>query len=114
MSIPQIKIFSFYNCLGAGGQYIFLPYFPIPLGLGRGPVHGGVVQGSVQEVHSITRCYFGGSTEVPVSADYRGNRPSSPAIFRNTSGLWAIRGYTRAYFRQQSDIPAAERPWWTY
>ena len=39
------------------------------------------------------------------SGDYNGNGTSDIAIFRGTSGLWAIRGITRVYFGSSNDLP---------
>ena len=39
------------------------------------------------------------------SSDYNGDGTSDIAIFRWTSGLWAIRDLTRAYFGTSGDIP---------
>jgi len=39
------------------------------------------------------------------SSDYNGDGTSDIAIFRWTSGLWAIRDLTRVYFGQSGDIP---------
>ncbi len=41
------------------------------------------------------------------SGDYNGDSTSDIAIFRKSSGLWAVRGITRAYFGGSSDIPAS-------
>ena len=40
------------------------------------------------------------------SGDYNGDSTSDIAVFRASSGLWAIRGITRAYFGANGDIPA--------
>ncbi len=37
--------------------------------------------------------------------DYSGNGTSDIAIFRPVSGLWAVRGVTRAYFGAAADLP---------
>ena len=39
------------------------------------------------------------------SGDYNGNGTSDIAIFRQNSGLWAIRGLTRFYFGSSYDLP---------
>ena len=39
------------------------------------------------------------------SGDYDGDGSDDIAIFRSSSGLWAVRGVTRAYFGGFSDIP---------
>ncbi len=39
--------------------------------------------------------------------DYDGDGSSEIAIFRPSSGLWAVRGITRAYFGRDSDIPVS-------
>ncbi len=41
------------------------------------------------------------------SGDYNGDGVSDIAIFRPASGLWAVRGFTRAYFGQADDIPVS-------
>ncbi len=41
------------------------------------------------------------------SGDYDGDRTSDIAIFRPASGLWAIRGITRAYFGRINDLPVS-------
>jgi len=41
------------------------------------------------------------------SGDYNGDGTSYPGIFREDSGLWAIKGITRAYFGTEGDIPAS-------
>ncbi len=50
-----------------------------------------------------------GSSMNPIidSGDYTGDGTSDLAIFRPASGLWAIKGVTRAYFGQSGDIPAS-------
>ncbi len=41
------------------------------------------------------------------SGDYDGDGSGDIAIFRDTTGLWAVRGITRFYFGQSYDIPAS-------
>ena len=41
------------------------------------------------------------------SGDYDGDGTSDIAIFRGSSGLWAVRNITRLYFGSSSDIPAS-------
>ncbi len=41
------------------------------------------------------------------SGDYNGDGFSDIAIFRSSSGLWAVRGVTRAYFGHGADRPVA-------
>lgn len=40
------------------------------------------------------------------SGDYDGDGTSDIAIFRGSSGLWAVRGITRVYFGALTDVPA--------
>ena len=56
-------------------------------------------------VRGVTRFYFGGDDDVPVSGDYAGDGTAQPAIFRPDSGLWAVRGLTRFYFGGVTDLP---------
>ncbi|MFH1038097.1 MAG: hypothetical protein V1789_05445 [PVC group bacterium] len=39
--------------------------------------------------------------------DYNGDGVSDIAIFRETAGLWAVRGFTRLYFGRSGDIPVS-------
>jgi len=41
------------------------------------------------------------------SGDYDGDGTSDIAVFRPATGLWAVRGLTRAYFGGMGDIPAS-------
>ncbi len=41
------------------------------------------------------------------SGDYNGDSTSDIAVFRKSSGLWAVKGVTRVYFGTGSDIPAS-------
>ncbi len=54
-------------------------------------------------VRSLTRLYFGGSSDHPVPGDYNGDGTTGTAIFRPDAGLWAVRGLTRVYFGSSSD-----------
>lgn len=56
-------------------------------------------------VRSLTRVYFGGSSDRPVPGDYTGDGTTGVAIFRPASGLWAVRGVTRVYFGSSLDEP---------
>jgi|GEM_PF-6417644 len=55
-------------------------------------------------VKGVTRSYFGGPLDLPVSGDYSGDGRTDMAIFRETSGLWAVKGVTRAYFGGSEDL----------
>ena len=42
---------------------------------------------------------------VPGRSDFDGDGSSDIAIFRETTGLWAVLGITRSYFGAEGDIP---------
>lgn len=46
------------------------------------------------------------SMPIVYSGDYNGDGTSDIAIFRDSSGLWAVRGITRVYYGRNGDIPA--------
>jgi len=54
-------------------------------------------------IRGITRVYFGGSNDQPISGDYDGDGTDKVGIFRPGSGLWSVRGVTRAYFGSSAD-----------
>ena len=79
-------------------------------------------------VRGVTRCYFGASSDIPVPGVFKwysaglttgiinnqypasAGQKSGPfknqvAVFRPTTGLWAIRGYTRFYYGSEGNIP---------
>ena len=56
-------------------------------------------------IRGMTRVYFGGENDSPVSGDYNGAGTTEIGIFRGSSSLWAIRGVTRFYFGVDSDQP---------
>lgn len=49
----------------------------------------------------VTRLYFGGRGDLPVPADYQ----TDIAVFRPSSGLWAVRNLTRSYYGAVGDVP---------
>jgi len=54
----------------------------------------------------VTKLGFGSSaTTPPWIYDYNGDGTSDIAVYRGTSGLWAIRGMTRVYFGGTGDEP---------
>ena len=53
----------------------------------------------------MTRAYFGTAGDQARPGDYSGNGTDDIAVFRPTSGLWAVRGLTRVYFGGSSDLP---------
>jgi len=76
---------------------------------GHGP------QGDAVRIYSYVRCVRDATaapTPTPVSpdldyGDYDGDGTDDIAIFRGSSGLWAVRGITRAYFGSSSDTPVS-------
>ncbi len=60
-------------------------------------------------VRSLTRFYFGGSSDLPVPSDFRGDGTAVPAVFRPATGLWSVRALTRFYLGSSDDwaLPGA-------
>ena len=71
-------------------------------------------------IRNVTRAYFGGTNDIPVSgrvpdhtsdrplidsSDYNGDGTDDIAIFRPTTGLWAVRGISQLYFGQSNNVP---------
>ncbi len=59
-------------------------------------------------VRNLTRLYFGGRSDQPVSADFNGDGTDEIAVFRPTTGLWAYKTpFTtgRLYFGSLQDKP---------
>jgi len=52
---------------------------------------------------------FGDSSDSLIPADYDGDGIADIAIFRGTSGLWALRGVSRVYFGTSGDVPVSGR-----
>ncbi len=59
-------------------------------------IDGGKVDMGADEYNALAR---------PDSGDYDGDGTSDIAVFRGSSGLWAVRGVTRAYFGAGGDVP---------
>jgi len=57
-------------------------------------------------IRSVTRVYFGSSSDIPASGDYNNDGTTNIAVFRGNTGLWAIHGVTRVYFGGISDLSA--------
>ena len=92
---------------------------------GSGWCNFGIFQDSpgLWKVRGVTRVYYGKSGDIPVSApipisaswnppaidsgDYNGDGTSEIAIFRDSAGLWAIRGVTQTFFGERGDIPVS-------
>jgi len=51
------------------------------------------------------RVHFGRSDDHPAPSDYDGDGADDIAIYRPSSGLWAVKGVTRGYFGSGSDQP---------
>ena len=69
------------------------------------------IEDSVDQLVRLVRDTAADPTPTPSSpildsGDYNGDGTDDVAIFRSSSGLWAVRGLTRAYFGSSSDIPA--------
>ncbi|MFH1039084.1 MAG: hypothetical protein V1789_10510 [PVC group bacterium] len=92
---------------------------------GDGTADAAVVLNSfgLWKVRGATRLYFGLPGDFPVSGralwnsdrdqpildsgDYDGDGTSEIACFRESSGLWAIRGATRVFYGKTGDIPVS-------
>ena len=46
-----------------------------------------------------------GAQDQPVPADYEGNYMDNIGVFRNSVGLWAVKGLTRVYYGSSGDLP---------
>lgn len=53
-------------------------------------------------MRDITRIYFGTSGDCPVPADFNGDGSPNIAVFRASTGLWAVREISRCYFGNYS------------
>jgi hypothetical protein len=47
---------------------------------------------------------LGADGDIPVSGDFDGDGTTDTAIFRGSTGLWAIQDVTRVYFGNDGDI----------
>ena len=56
-------------------------------------------------IQGVTRVYFGGEGDVPVSGDYNGDGTAEIALFRPENGLWVFNDARRVYFGGPGDIP---------
>ena len=56
-------------------------------------------------MRDITRAYYGTAGDLPVPGDYDGSGLSEIAIFRPSSGLWAVQDTTRVYYGTTGDTP---------
>jgi len=54
--------------------------------------------------------YFGANGDLPVPADYDDDGMTDIAIFRSSTGLWAIPGITRCYYGKTGDRPIPSLP----
>ena len=65
------------------------------------------VLGMYTDLVGDTSTYFKPEVkQIPMgSGDYNGDGTSDIAIFRSRSGLWSVRGITRAYFGGAADLP---------
>jgi hypothetical protein len=70
-----------------------------PIGIDNGSDYEGVACGYFAPAPTPVRPLI-------ASGDYNGDGRSDIAIFRRSSGLWAVRGVTRAYFGNAFDNPA--------
>jgi hypothetical protein len=63
--------------------------------------------GTTVKIHSMTQTsdYCATMPDVLTGGDYNGDGSSDIAVFKSSSGQWAIRGVSRIYFGTTSDIP---------
>ena len=59
----------------------------------------------VWAVRGLSRVYFGGGSDLPVSGDYDGDGTTDISVFRPAWGMWAIRGVSRVYYGTSGDFP---------
>ena len=56
-------------------------------------------------IRTVTRAYYGFSTDTPVPRDYDGNGAWDLAVFRPANGKWLVRNGLTAYFGVSTDTP---------
>ncbi len=83
--------------------------------LNRYAAEGRLIWATVEEMARIWQDEYGGEPNIyrhryfPViqSGDYNGDGTTDIALFRKSTGLWAIREVTRAYFETENDLPVS-------
>ena len=58
-------------------------------------------------MRDVTRVYFGSGSDEPKPGDYTGDGIYDIGIFRESSGLWAVKGVTRVYYGTFGDVAIA-------
>jgi len=107
-----VRIYNYVRCVRSGGNAAPTPT-PAPPVLESGDYDGdgtddiSVFRASsgLWSIRNVSRAYFGGSGDIPVSGDYDGDGKTDIALYRGSSGLWAVRDISRIYFGSSSDIP---------
>ena len=102
---PLLQYSTFYYSDPQGGAYIMNRYHHSDMWSGAAWLTSGN-DSSVIFVGTKGRgeCWYG-NPDTPVAGDYSGNGSDQPAIYRASSGLWAVRGVTQIYFGGGSDTP---------
>lgn len=102
---PLLQYSTFYYSDPQGGAYIMNRYHHSDMWSGAAWQTSGN-DSAVIFVGTKGRgeCWYG-NPDTPVAGDYSGNGSDQPAIYRASSGLWAVRGVTQIYFGGGSDTP---------
>jgi Protein of unknown function (DUF1566) len=107
-----VRIYNYVRCVRSGESAEPTPT-PAPPVLESGDYDGDGVDdiavfrasSGLWSIRNLSRAYFGGSGDVPISGDYNGDGTTDISLYRGSSGLWAVKDISRVYFGSSSDTP---------